>query len=167
MWCDQNMDHLEARPLTEAERPALIAMFAHVRAAGWLADQLRRPSPSYDDFAVWSNGDPVGALRGSTRSWFNGNKAFDEFQLPRGPHAFLSGIYIVEEARGTTAATTLVESFVLAAHQRGATFVAGTMDLRADGGVRRGFFEKCGFDFTPSGQFGAPTEHLLDALSSV
>ncbi|WP_181157383.1 GNAT family N-acetyltransferase [Microbacterium sp. MYb62] len=161
------MTFLEARSLDEPERPALVAMLAQEHAAGWLVDQLRRRSPSFDDFAVWSDGAPVGALRGNTRTSFAGNNAFDEFELPRGPHAFLSGIFIATQARGTDAAALLVRSFVLAAEERGATFIAGTMDRSFDGGVRRGFFEKCGFVITLSQQFGAPTDDLLGTLSSL
>ena len=70
---------------------------------------------------------------------------FGYFDLPRGPHAFLSRLHVHEDYRYRGVARLLVEDFAYEAESRRCTFIAGTLDHRSDPAGRRAAFEKLGF----------------------
>ena len=92
-----------------------------------------------------------------------GNDAFNEFDLPPGPHSFLSRIFVTQAARGQRIGLALVRELAHDASRHGSTFIAGSIDRSSDARARRRFFTSVGFTLTPSDQFGAHTGDVIRA----
>lgn len=106
----------------------------------------------------------MGVLTGSFDSDFFQSGAFDSFELPAPPHAFLDRVHVTELFRGRGAGRALVRAYAEGAATAGCTFIGGSIDLSSDSSARRAFFERCGFSIRDPDNFGAPP---LDICRSI
>ncbi|WP_250057034.1 GNAT family N-acetyltransferase [Nocardioides bruguierae] len=107
------------------------------------------------------DGQIVGVLSGSFDSDFFESGAFDAFDLPPAPHAFLDRVHVHESARGAGAGKALVMEYARQAEGHGCTFIGGSIDLSSDAGGRRAFFERLGFTIRAHDNFGAMPSRIL------
>ena len=121
----------------------------------------RGPSSGGATLVAWIAADIVGVLKGSFDSDFAQSGAFDSFNPPPAPHAFIDRVHVHESARGAGVGRALVRMYVREAHARGCTFVGGQVDLSSDSTARRGFFEDLGFSIRSLDNFGARPLEIL------
>jgi GNAT superfamily N-acetyltransferase len=115
----------------------------------------------YRAIGAWMADEIVGVLTGSFDSNFFESGAFDSFDLPTAPHAFLDRVHVHESARGQGAGRALVEEYVRHASGYGCSFVGGQIDLSTESTSRRAFFENLGFTIRDLDNFGATPEQVL------
>ena len=153
--------------IDESERPALLAFLAATPDfPQQLAYLYRRTGGRDHCFTAWHDGQVVGMLSGSFTSTFSGNRAFDSFELPPSPHAFLDRIHVHESERGRGVGTSLVRAYAEEASARGCTFIGGSIDLSSDSSARRAFFERLGFQVRGYDNFGATVNVVLEATEA-
>jgi GNAT superfamily N-acetyltransferase len=110
---------------------------------------------------AWAADEIIGVLTGSFDSNFFESGAFDSFDLPPAPHAFLDRVHVHESARGRGAGRALVEEYARQATVHGCSFIGGQIDLSSNSTARRAFFENLGFTIREIDNFGATPEHIL------
>jgi GNAT superfamily N-acetyltransferase len=107
-------------------------------------------------------GDAIeGMLTGSFDSNVAESGAFESYELPVAPHAFLDRIHVHSAVRHAGVGGALISAYAAEAAERGCTFVAGTIDVRSDPTARTMFFEQCGFRVVGQENFGARPADLL------
>lgn len=122
----------------------------------------RRGGPSrYETFAAWHGRDAVGMLTGSFDSDFHESGAFDSFDLPPAPHAYLDRIHVLASSRGAGIGRDLLQHYVAEAAARRCTFIGGSLDLSTDPTGRRAFFELLGLPVRGLDNFGAPVSKFV------
>lgn len=156
------MDSLRIEFLEEADRPA---MCRTLEDSGDVAlDVLlrhRRPSSLYTTF-VAVRGDAIeGMLTGSFDSNVAESGAFESYELPVAPHAFLDRIHVHSAVRHAGVGGALISAYAAEAAERGCTFIAGTIDVSSDPTARIMFFKQCGFRVVGQENFGARPADLL------
>lgn len=157
----RTMDQLSVRPFQESDRGALLRTLESSRDfPDELLNLYRRPAVHYETLVAWSRGAIVGMLTGSYDSDFAESGAFESFDPPRAPHAFLVRVHVHEVARGHGVGRALVGSYVGEAVSRGCSFVGGQVDLSSDSTARRAFFENLGFSIRALDNFGALPSQL-------
>lgn len=119
----------------------------------------------YQPFAAYDGDRLVGLLRASFDSDFTGNDAFAGFDLPAGPHGFVSTINVHPTYRRQGIGRALLLEYARAAEAAGCTFLGGVIDLSTDDTGRRVFFTECGFHTNAWDNFGQTTGQLLTALT--
>lgn len=124
----------------------------------------RRRSNHYGTFVAWRGDKIDGVLTGSFDSDLAESGAFDSFELPPAPHAFLERIHVRESARGVGIGRALIEMYVNEASARGCSFIGGSIDLSSEPTARKAFFEGLGFAVRDFDNFGA---HPTDVLSTI
>lgn len=142
--------------LAENDRPVLCRMLE--RSDDFpqqLLGRYHRGSSRNATLIAWSGGEIVGVLTGSFDSDFFESGAFDSFDLPSAPHAFLDRVHVHESARGAGIGHALIQAYAIEAVERGCTFIGGQIDLSSDSTARRGFFERLGFSIRDLDNFGA------------
>jgi GNAT superfamily N-acetyltransferase len=87
--------------------------------------------------------------------------AFESYELPVAPHAFLDRIHVHSAERRAGVGGALVAAYGAEAAERGCTFVAGTIDVSSDPAARIRFFKQCGFRVVGQENFGARPADLL------
>jgi GNAT superfamily N-acetyltransferase len=102
-----------------------------------------------------------GVLSGSFDSDFGEGGAFDSFDLPPAPHAFLDRVHVHESARGVGVGQALIEKYAAQAVNRGCTFIGGSVDMPSDAAGRRAFFERIGFSVRDFDNFGARPSEIV------
>lgn len=124
-------------------------------------DSYRRPGGRYETFVAWRGDAIVGMVTGSYDSDLRESGAFDSFDLPRAPHAFLVRVHVHDDARGSGVGRALITQYVEVAMSRGCTFVGGQIDLSSESTERRVFFERLGFSIREFDNFGALPSQVL------
>lgn len=151
--------------IQQKDRPALCKMLADSDDfPQGLLRQYRRPGHCAT-LVAWRGGEIAGLLSGSFDSNFAGNWAFESFELPPAPHAFLERVHVRGSARRTGVGRALIETYANEAAARGCTFIAGSIDLSSDDRARRAFFEDLGFTIRAHDNFGARTKEVLAKIS--
>lgn len=148
----------------EADRLALSRMLES--SADFPRQLLRyyqRPEGRYSTLVAWKGAELVGVLKGSFDSDFSEGGAFESFNPPIAPHAFLERVHVHESARGIGVGRALVTAYVDAAVERACSFVGGQIDLSSDSAARRVFFERLGFSIRKLDNFGARPSEILRA----
>lgn len=125
----------------------------------------RRTASRYVTLVAWREGEISGVLTGSFDSDFTSNSAFDAFELPRRPHAFLDRIHVRDSARSRGVGRALLEAYASEASERGCTFIGGSIDLSSDPKLRRRFFVRSGFTIRAHDNFGASPIDIITATS--
>jgi GNAT superfamily N-acetyltransferase len=148
--------------LEEVDRPAMCRM---LEDSGDVAlDVLlryRHPSSLYMTF-VAVRGDAIeGMLTGSFDSNVAESGAFESYELPVAPHAFLDRIHVHSAVRHTGVGGALIAAYAAEAAERGCTFVGGTIDVSSDPAARVLFFKRCDFRVVGQENFGARPSDLL------
>ncbi|GIJ36625.1 GNAT family N-acetyltransferase [Micromonospora sediminimaris] len=156
------VETLRVEFLEEADRPAMCRM---LEDSGDVALNVllryRRPSSLYTTF-VAVRGDAIeGMLTGSFDSNVAESGAFESYELPVAPHAFLDRIYVHSAVRHAGVGGALIAAYAAEAAERGCTFVAGTIDVSSDPAARIMFFKRCGFHVVGQENFGARPADLL------
>lgn len=150
------MNSISIRLIENRDRPALLDLLQSSRDFPQHLLQYHRPGGShYRALGVWSAGELVGVLTGSFDSDFRESLAFDSFDPPPAPHAYLDRIHVHENARGQGFGQELVHAYASLAADRGCTFIGGQIDLSSDSTLRRRFFENLGFIIRTYDNFGA------------
>lgn len=129
------------------------------------ADFYRRPQPPHVDFVAWHDQDIVGVISGTFAFDYRDNGSFDSFDLPTGPHAFLTRLYVRQPARRRRVGFDLVRAFAEEAEARRCTYVVGSLDLSSDPRARTAFFVAVGFDIADGDMFGATPRDILDSIT--
>lgn len=124
-------------------------------------DSTGEPAPPYMVLVAWHGNEIGGMLSGSFDSDLSQSGAFDSFELPPRPHAFLSRVHVHEQVRGMGIGRALVEAYADEALARGCSFIGGSIDLSSDSTDRRAFFERLGFTIREYDNFGAPLPDIL------
>ncbi|WP_217134144.1 GNAT family N-acetyltransferase [Leucobacter chinensis] len=125
----------------------------------------RRTASRYVTLVAWCEGEISGVLTGSFDSDFTGNSAFEAFELPRPPHAFLERIHVRESVRSRGVGRALLEAYASEASERGCTFIGGSIDLSTDPRLRRKFFVGVGFTIRAHDNFGASPIDIITATT--
>ena len=161
-WSTSTMNNVDVRFAEETDRAALGRMLeASDDFPQTLLQYFRRPSSRDVTLVAWSGPEIVGVLKGSFDSNFQESGAFDSFNPPPAPHAFLDRVHVHESARGAGVGRALVRKYVEEALARGCTFVGGQVDLSSDSIARRAFFERLGFSIRALDNFGARPREIL------
>lgn len=126
-----------------------------------LLKYYERLGSRYRASVAWRSGKIVGVLTGSFDSDFHESGAFDSFDLPPAPHAYLDRVHVHETARGAGVGRALIETYVAEATAHGCGFVGGQVDLSSDPVRRRAFFERLGFTIRDHDNFGARLDQIL------
>jgi len=113
-------------------------------------------------FLAWRGDEVDGMLTGSFDSAFESG-AFDSFDLPPGPHAFLERVHIRGSARNKGVGRALIEAYAEAASGRGCTFIGGLVDIANEPTMRKAFFRRLGFTICQLDNFGARPADVLKA----
>jgi len=122
----------------------------------------RRGGPCrYETFVAWHGHDLVGMLTGSFDSNFHESGAFDSFDLPPAPHAFLDRLHVLASSRGEGIGRALLRHYAAEAAARRCTFIGGSLDLSSDPTGRRAFFERLGLPVRDFDNFGAPVSEFV------
>jgi GNAT superfamily N-acetyltransferase len=153
----------EIGPLAERDRPALCRMLTGSEDFPQNLVYLYRRSGGsghYRTFAAWRDGEIVGVLSGSFSSDFVESGAFNSFELPPAPHAFLDRVHVHESARDVGTGRALIHHYAARAAAHGCTFIGGSLDLSSDPTGRRAFFERLGFSVRNLDNFGAPISQI-------
>ncbi|WP_406071250.1 GNAT family N-acetyltransferase [Micromonospora sp. NBC_01638] len=151
-------------PLQETDRPALCRMLEESDdfPQRLLYLYRRRRSNHYWTFIAWRGDKVDGVLTGSFDSDFAEGGAFDSFELPPAPHAFLERVHVRESARAMGVGRALIEMYANEASARGCSFIGGSIDLSSEPTARKAFFEGLGFAVSGLENFGAhPTDVLV------
>jgi GNAT superfamily N-acetyltransferase len=158
------VDTTEVRLIVEQDRPALCRMLEESddfpQELLYLYRRNVRLGP-YLTFVALRDYDVVGMLTGSFDSDFFETRAFDPFELPPAPHAFIERVHVRAPARGSGIGRALIQHYATEGAARGCTFVGGSLDLSSDPSGRRTFFERLGFSVRHHDNFGAPLWHLV------
>jgi len=153
---------VEVRFIKDSERPALLQMLTSSEDFPQNLLTFYRPGRShYEALGAWSAGEVLGVLTGSFDSNFFESGAFDSFDPPAAPHAFLDRVHVHESARGVGVGRALVTAYAREAAERACTFIGGQLDLSSDSSARRAFFEQLGFSIRDLDNFGATPAYVL------
>jgi GNAT superfamily N-acetyltransferase len=150
----------------EADRPALCRMLSESRdfPQSLLYLYQRRSGPD-ENLVAWRGDDIDGVLTGSFGTDLAASGAFDSFELPPRPHAFLTRIHVRAPARRSGIGRALIRAYAVEASERGCTFIGGSIDLSSESIARRSFFEQLGFSIRALDNFGAGTSDVLTAVA--
>jgi len=110
-----------------------------------ISDWYRSAKPPHLDLAAWNASTIEGVVTGTFGADYRGNPSFDSLELPPGPHAFLTRIYVAPTARRRGAGLGLLEAFAGEALARRCEYVAGFVDLSSGHEEREEFLTKTGF----------------------
>lgn len=121
----------------------------------------RRGGTAHPAFVAWRGNAVEGFLSGSFDADFRGERAFDSFELPTPPHAFLERVHVHPRARNRGVGRALIEEYAAAAVRRGCTFIGGSIDLSSEPTLRRIFFENLGFVVEGHDNFGVQPTDIL------
>lgn len=152
--------------IQQEDRPALCQMLEDSDDFPRDLVRLYRRAGSYATFVAWRGCEIVGMLSGSLDSDFAGNPAFDSFELPAAPHAFLDRVHVRGSVRRTGVGRALIEAYAIEAAAHGCTFIAGSIDLSSDARARRTFFEDLSFEIRAHDNFGARVEDVLARIAT-
>ncbi|WP_248704234.1 GNAT family N-acetyltransferase [Curtobacterium sp. MWU13-2055] len=130
-----------------------------------VADWYLAAKPPHVDFVVRTDAAIKGVITGTFGYDYRDNVSFDSLDLPPGPHAFLTRIYVATSARRQGAGSDLLEAFVDEALARTCTYVAGALDLSSSPAEREAFFRKSGFAITDDHMIGARAEEVSSRLA--
>lgn len=130
-----------------------------------LVYRYRRTASRYLTFVAWREGEISGVLTGSFDSDFTGKSAFDAFELPRPPHAFLDRIHVRDSVRSRGVGPALLEAYASEVSDRGCSFIGGSIDLSTDPRPRRRFFVRAGFTIRAHDNFGASPIDVINATT--
>jgi GNAT superfamily N-acetyltransferase len=138
--------HVEV--LQEQDRPALVHM---LEDAGDLDPgtigmyRIRRALPDVM-LVAWVDNNLVGMFNASYSADFHTMPAFESFDLPQRPHAFMDRIHVHPVARRCRVGEALVDAFVQTARDQSCTFAGGHVDATSDPTGRIEFFTRLGFE---------------------
>lgn len=162
VWSTSTMNNVDVRFVAGQDRAPLVRMLeTSDDFPQTLLQYYWRPSSRDVTLAAWCGRDIVGVLKGSFDSDFEESGAFDSFNPPPAPHAFLDRVHVHESTRGAGVGRALVRKYVEEALARGCTFVGGQVDLASDSTARRAFFERLGFSIRALDNFGARPLEIL------
>lgn len=113
-----------------------------------------------ETFVAYRAGEVVGMLSGTFDSDFHESGAFEPFDPPPAPHAFLDRVHIAPRYRRLGIGRRLIKFYADEAAALGCTFIGGSLDLSSDPTERRAFFEQLGFTVREHDNFGAPPSHV-------
>lgn len=152
------------RLMQETDRPDLYRMLEESDDfPQYLLDLYQRGRGRNGDatFVASRGGEIDGVLTGSFHSDLAQSGAFDSFELPPAPHAFLARIYVRRSARCLGTGRALTGAYATEASERGCTFIGGSLDLASEPRARRAFFERLGFTIRDPDNFGARPADVL------
>lgn len=134
--------------LREQDRPALVQMLEDAGDAALATAGMYRIRRAMPDVMIvaWIEDTLVGMLNASYSADFQGMRAFETFNLPRRPHAFLDRIHVHPAARRGRVGEALISTFIGMASDRACTFAGGHVDATSDATGRIAFFRKVGFE---------------------
>lgn len=148
VWSTCRVNEVRVEFLREIDRPALCQMLEQSESFPrhqLLGYQRPRRLSSVNTLVAWRGDVIVGMLTGSFDSNLEESGAFDSFEPPPAPHAFLVRLHVHESARGNGVGRALVETYATEAQACGCTFIGGSIDRSSDPTYRRAFFERLGF----------------------
>lgn len=135
------MTNINIRPLNRRDRAVLIDVIDDYR----IQNLYRRPGTYETYFTAHYGEDLVGFVEANLNSDFHGNNAWDKFNLPPRPHAYLIRIHVANHTRGQGIGTALIQRLALEAQDHGCTLLGAMLDTAGDVEARCRFFTNCGF----------------------
>lgn len=152
-------------PLEVGDRPTAVTMLGEDRDLPRSVPESYSKSHGWDrDWVAWMGDRMVGLVTGGFGD-FSDRSAFEHFDLPAGPHAFLYRVFVRPAVRDNGVGPQLLNYFMHEAVGRRCTFVVGYLDRNGYVRERRRFFERMGFSIGPDDTFGAQPEAVLDAVA--
>lgn len=156
------MDAFRIEFLEEGDRPAMCRMLEDSGDVAFdVLSRYRRPSSLYTTFVAVRGGAIEGMLTGSFDSNVAESGAFESYELPAAPHAFLDRIQVHSAVRHAGVGSALIAAYAEQAAERGCTFVAGTINVSSEPKARIMFFKQCGFRVVGQENFGARPAEIL------
>lgn len=130
-WSNGSVESHRVRLMDESERPALCRMLEDSKdfPQHLLYLHRRRGGSGHATLVASCKGEIVGMLTGSFDSDFRLGGAFDSFELPLAPHAFLYSIHVNRSARRAGVGRALLRKYAEEASARGCGFIGGSVDL--------------------------------------
>lgn len=153
---------MTVQAMQPADRPQLVSMLAAARdLPSGISDWYRSAKPPHVDLAAWNAGAVVGVATGTFGADYRGDPSFDSLELPPGPHAFLTRIYVAPTARRRGIGLDLLGAFACEALARRCDYVAGVVDLSSRHEEREEFFTKTGFAISDDHMIGARATEII------
>jgi len=128
-------------------------------------DWYRSAKPPHLNLAAWNAGTIEGVVTGTFGGDYRGNPSFDSLDLPPGPHAFLTRIYVAPTARRRGTGLDLLEAFAGEALARRCEYIAGVVDLSSMHEEREDFFMKTGFAISDDHMIGARATEVIRRIA--
>ncbi|WP_022906591.1 GNAT family N-acetyltransferase [Curtobacterium sp. B18] len=159
---------MTVRAIQPADRPGLVSMLAAaVDLPSGISDWYRNAKPPHLDLAAWNAGAIEGVVTGTFGSDFQGDPSFGSLDLPPGPHAFLTRIYVAPAARRRGVGLDLLKAFADEALARRCEYVAGVVDLSSEYAEREEFFTASGFAISDDHMIGALATEVVGRIAQL
>lgn len=127
----------------------------------------RSAKPPHLDLVAWNAGAIEGVVTGTFGFDYRDNPSFDSLELPTGPHAFLTRIYVTPTVRRRGVGLDLLEAFADEALARRCAYVAGVVDQSSRHEEREKFFTNTGFVISDDHMIGARATEVIERITQL